>query len=120
MRSAPTSSRAWSAAWRSSWRRTLRGLEEPRGLPGHPSRPDRVALEDQAARRGSLSRGLRRRDASRRREHEVTARLPAGRRPERVSARDLFLSAVAVLVALSLSAAPAANKAPRTPKQYTI
>ena len=50
----------------------------------------------------------------------MTARLPAGRRPERVSARDLFLSAVSVLVALSLSAAPAANKAPRTPKQYTI
>ncbi|HEX9304668.1 MAG TPA: S9 family peptidase [Thermoanaerobaculia bacterium] len=50
----------------------------------------------------------------------MTARLSARRHPECVSARDLFLSAVAVLVALSLSAAPAAKKAPRTPKQYTI
>jgi dipeptidyl aminopeptidase/acylaminoacyl peptidase len=50
----------------------------------------------------------------------VTARLSARRHPERVSARDLFLSAVAVFVALSLSAAPAAKKAPRSPKQYTI
>ncbi len=50
----------------------------------------------------------------------MTTRLLAGRRPERVGARDLFFSAVAVFVALSLSAAPAANKGPRTPKQYTI
>jgi dipeptidyl aminopeptidase/acylaminoacyl peptidase len=50
----------------------------------------------------------------------VTARLSARRHPERVSARDLFFSAVAVLVASSLSGAPAATKAPRTPKQYTI
>ena len=50
----------------------------------------------------------------------MTARLSARRHPECVSARDLFLFAVAVLVALSLSAAPAAKKAPRTPKQYTI
>jgi len=50
----------------------------------------------------------------------VTARLSARRHPECVSARDLVLFAVAVLVALSLSAAPAAKKAPRTPKQYTI
>jgi len=50
----------------------------------------------------------------------VTARLSARRHPERVSARDLFLFGVAVVTALSLSAAPAAKNVPRIPKQYTI
>jgi dipeptidyl aminopeptidase/acylaminoacyl peptidase len=50
----------------------------------------------------------------------MTARYAAPRHPERLSAWDLFFSAVAVLVAFSLSAAPAAERAPRIPKQYTI
>ena len=91
-------------------------LDDFRGI-----RRDRIVSHSQIKRpdEAALPRRLRERGAGRRREHEVTARLSARRHPERVSARDLS-SPLSPFSSLSLSAAPAAKKAPRTPKQYTI
>src|SRR5437762_3274056 len=85
-------------------------LEEPGGLPRHPARPDRVAFQDQAARRGPLSRRLRRRSAGRR----------AGERGEVTVRRRTTALLPLALAAVIAAAAQPAKKAGRPSKQYTI